>query len=99
MVCRKTNDAIRLYGNDCGNRPAGPSAIETQEFDLLLCNMTVERERDGYTVVRAIRDVNPRCLTIILTEAPHLESAIEGSICRLLIMVRRISAGLPFPAG
>jgi CheY-like chemotaxis protein len=45
--------------------------IEAQEFDLLLCDLNVERERDGYTVVRAMRDVNPRCITIILTGYPR----------------------------
>jgi DNA-binding NtrC family response regulator len=52
--------------------------IEAQEFDLLLCDLNVERERDGYTVVRAMRQVHPRCVTIILTGYPDLESAIEG---------------------
>ena len=52
--------------------------IEAQEFDLLLCDLNVERERDGYTVVRTMREVHPRCITIILTGYPDLESAIEG---------------------
>ena len=52
--------------------------IEAQDFDLLLCDLNVERERDGYTVVRAMREVHPRCVTIILTGYPDLESAIEG---------------------
>jgi DNA-binding NtrC family response regulator len=52
--------------------------INSQEFDLLLCDLNIERERDGYTVVRSMREVNPRCITIILTGHPDLESAIEG---------------------
>jgi two-component system, NtrC family, response regulator HydG len=52
--------------------------IEAQEFDLLLCDLNVERERDGYTVVRRMREVHPRCVTIILTGYPDLESAIDG---------------------
>jgi DNA-binding NtrC family response regulator len=52
--------------------------IEAQEFDLLLCDLNLERERDGYTVVRAMREAHPRCVTIILTGYPDLESAIEG---------------------
>ena len=52
--------------------------IEAQEFDLLLCDLNIERERDGYTVVRAMREVHPRCVTIILTGYPDLESAVEG---------------------
>jgi DNA-binding NtrC family response regulator len=52
--------------------------IEAQDFDLLLCDLNLERERDGYTVIRAMRDVHPRCVTVILTGHPDLESAMEG---------------------
>jgi DNA-binding NtrC family response regulator len=52
--------------------------IEAQEFDLLLCDLNIEQKRDGYTVVRAMREINPRCITIILTGYPDMESAIEG---------------------
>jgi two-component system, NtrC family, response regulator HydG len=52
--------------------------IEAQQFDLLLCDLNIEQKRDGYTVVRAMREVNPRCTTIILTGYPDMESAIEG---------------------
>jgi two-component system, NtrC family, response regulator HydG len=52
--------------------------IETQEFDLLLSDLNIERESDGLDVVRAIRKVNPNCVTIILTAYPGTESAIES---------------------
>jgi two-component system response regulator RegA len=52
--------------------------IRTQEFDLLLCDLNIEHERDGYTVVRAMREVNSNCVTIILTGYPDMESAEEG---------------------
>jgi DNA-binding NtrC family response regulator len=52
--------------------------IEAQEFDLLLCDLNIERQRDGYAVIRAMREVHPRCVTIILTGHPDLESALEG---------------------
>lgn len=52
--------------------------IRKQEFDLLLCDLNIERERDGYEVIRAMRDTNPECLTIILTGFPEEESAEEG---------------------
>ena len=52
--------------------------IEAQEFDLLLCDLNIEQKRDGYTVVRTMREVNPRCITIILTGYPDMETAIEG---------------------
>lgn len=52
--------------------------IQTTEFDLLLCDLNIEREGDGYEVVRAIQKVNPTCVTMILTGNPGLESAREG---------------------
>jgi DNA-binding NtrC family response regulator len=52
--------------------------IRNQEFDLLVCDLNIEHERDGYTVVRAMREVNPNCVTIVLTGHPDMESAEEG---------------------
>ncbi len=52
--------------------------IASHEFDLLLCDLNIEREGDGYEVVRAIREVNPACVVIVLTGYPGLESAVEG---------------------
>lgn len=52
--------------------------VETQAFDILVCDLNVEREGDGYEVIRAIRHKNPRCVVIVLTGFPALSSAIEG---------------------
>lgn len=52
--------------------------IRNLEFDLLLCDLNIECEADGYEVVRAMREANPECIVIILTGYPGLESAIEG---------------------
>jgi DNA-binding NtrC family response regulator len=52
--------------------------IHTQEFDLLLCDLNIERESDGLEVVKAIRKVNPNCVIIILTAYPGTESALES---------------------
>jgi DNA-binding response OmpR family regulator len=52
--------------------------IKRHEFDLLLCDLNIERERDGYEVIRAMRASNPRCVTIVLTAFPDMQSAIEG---------------------
>ncbi|HJT70149.1 MAG TPA: response regulator [Terriglobales bacterium] len=53
-------------------------AIQGRQFDLLLTDLNIEREGDGYEVIRAIRNVNPRCVTIVLTGHPDVESAVEG---------------------
>ena len=52
--------------------------IRTQQFDILLCDLNIERESDGYEVVRAMQQLNPSCETIVLTGYPAVESAVEG---------------------
>jgi DNA-binding response OmpR family regulator len=52
--------------------------IRKQEFDLLLSDLNIEGERDGYNIVRAMRKVNPNCINIVLTGFPDEESAAEG---------------------
>ncbi len=52
--------------------------IQNQHFDLLLSDLNIDRVGDGFRVVRAMRDVNPQCVAIILTGYPSLETAIEG---------------------
>lgn len=52
--------------------------VKINEYDLLLCDLNIEREGDGFKVVRAIRQVNPRCVVVILTAFPGVESAVEG---------------------
>jgi len=52
--------------------------IDQHEFDILLCDLNLERENDGFNVVRAMQAKNPRCATLILTAYPAVESAVEG---------------------
>jgi DNA-binding NtrC family response regulator len=52
--------------------------IEKQEFDFLPCDLNIEREGDGYDVIRAMQKKQPRCETIVLTGYPTMNSAIEG---------------------
>jgi DNA-binding response OmpR family regulator len=52
--------------------------IRTQEFDLLLCDLNIESEADGYNVIRAMREANPSCVTIVLTGHPDAETEAEG---------------------
>ncbi len=52
--------------------------ISSQNFDALICDLKIQEPRDGYTVVRAIRQVNRKCVVIILTGYPDVETAVEG---------------------
>jgi DNA-binding NtrC family response regulator len=52
--------------------------IQTQEFDLLLCDLRIERENDGLEVISVMRETNPQCVTIVLTGYPNQESQEEA---------------------
>lgn len=52
--------------------------IKQSEFDLLLSDLNIEGERDGYNVIRAMRQANPNCVNIVLTGYPDEHSAAEG---------------------
>src|SRR4051812_12982081 len=52
--------------------------IRTREFDLLLCDLNVDGVRNGFEVIRAMQEMNPNCLKIILTGHPDLQSEEEG---------------------
>ena len=52
--------------------------IHEQEFDILLCDLNIERESDGYDVIRAMQRQHPHCVTMVLTAYPAIESAVEG---------------------
>ena len=54
------------------------SEISKHRIDLLLCDLNLEREHDGFEVVRAMRDVNSDAVVIILTAYPDVDSAIQG---------------------
>jgi DNA-binding NtrC family response regulator len=52
--------------------------IRAQEFDILLSDLNIENPEDGYVVVRAIREINPNCVAIILTGHPGFDSVVQG---------------------
>ena len=54
------------------------SEIRKHEFDVLLSDLNIGSERDGFDVVKAMRQTHPRCVTILLTGYPAFETAVEG---------------------
>ncbi len=54
------------------------SKINERPYDVLVSDLNIGEAGDGYAVVREVRRVNPRCVTIILTGYPAFESAVEG---------------------
>jgi DNA-binding NtrC family response regulator len=79
---RETLAAIlRRYGftiTVAGTVSDALAEIRKQQFDLLLCDLNIESENDGYQVIHAIKAIDPACVTVVLTGCPQLESAIGG---------------------
>jgi ActR/RegA family two-component response regulator len=54
------------------------AAMKAGHFDILLSDINVSEDGDGFTVVRAMREANPECVTILLTGYPGFETALEA---------------------
>ena len=52
--------------------------ISTQKFDVLLSDLNINDPRDGFSVVKAARAANPRCVAILLTGYPDFDSEKES---------------------
>jgi DNA-binding NtrC family response regulator len=54
------------------------SEISRSRFDVLLSDLNIGEEGDGFLVVSAMRRSQPKCVTVILTGYPGFETAVEG---------------------
>jgi DNA-binding response OmpR family regulator len=52
--------------------------IDTEPFDILLCDLHMPGAGDGYTVVSAMRHKNPDALTLVLSGYPALKEAMAA---------------------
>lgn len=52
--------------------------ITSRTFDVLISDLNIGEPGDGFTVVSAMRRVQPQCLTFILTGYPALETALKA---------------------
>ena len=52
--------------------------ISSYNFDVLLSDLNIGEPRDGFLVVKAARAANPRCVAILLTGYPDLDSEKES---------------------
>ena len=52
--------------------------IQTSRFDVLLSDLNIGEEGDGFRIVSAMRSAQPRCVNVILTGYPALESAVQA---------------------
>lgn len=58
--------------------PEALEAIHKREFDVLLSDLNISHPADGFTVVGAMRSVQPNCVTLILTGYPAFETALQA---------------------
>jgi DNA-binding NtrC family response regulator len=49
--------------------------LKIQDFDVLLCDLNIEHEGDGFKVLEAMRAINPSCVSIFITAYPVIETA------------------------
>ncbi len=52
--------------------------ISAVSFDVLVADLNIHREGDGFLVITAMRRAQPRCKNFILTGYPGLENAIRA---------------------
>jgi two-component system response regulator RegA len=62
----------------CATVPEAIEAINTNKFDVLISDLNVGEPGDGFTVVSAMRRVQPQVITFILTGYPDFESALKA---------------------
>ena len=56
--------------------PEALNLINAQKFDVLISDLNIGEPGDGFTVVSAMRRVQPEAATFILTGYPDFESAL-----------------------
>src|SRR5437764_10027161 len=62
----------------CATVPEAIEAINSTKFDVLISDLNVGEPGDGFTVVSAMRRVQPHVITFILTGYPDFDSALKA---------------------
>ena len=58
--------------------PEALSEIRSHKFDILLSDLNIGEDGDGFTVIRAMRKAHPKCVAILLTGYPGFESSLQA---------------------
>ncbi len=58
--------------------PEALGEIRNSRFDVLLSDLNISEAGDGFRIVRAMRQSQPHCVTVILTGYPALEPAADA---------------------
>src|SRR5512140_678203 len=73
--------SLRLKGYEVtatGTVAEALAAMQKQQFDVLIADLNIGQPGDGFTVVSAMRRVQPDAVTLILTGYPAFETALEA---------------------
>jgi ActR/RegA family two-component response regulator len=52
--------------------------INCMHYDVLLCDLNIEKPADGFVVISAMRYAQPECISLVLTAYPSFENAMEA---------------------
>jgi len=52
--------------------------INSMLYDVLLCDLNIEKPGDGFVVISAMRYAQPHCVSLVLTAYPSFENAMEA---------------------
>lgn len=52
--------------------------VNSTHYDVLLCDLNIEKPGDGFVVISAMRYTQPDCLGFVLTAYPSFENAMEA---------------------
>src|ERR1035437_8394905 len=67
--------------------------IAAHPFDVLMANLNIGQQGDGYTVASAMRRTHPNCIIFILTGYPAIEAALRAISSQLdEVLVKPMSA-------
>jgi DNA-binding response OmpR family regulator len=72
---------LKLHGFDvtiAANVTEAIQEISRRNFDVLISDLNIGNPGDGFTVVSAMRRVQPSCVTLILTGFPAFETALQA---------------------
>jgi DNA-binding NtrC family response regulator len=61
-----------------GSVPEALLEINSHSFDVLLSDLNIGEEGDGFLVVSAMRHLQPDCINLILTGYPAFETALQA---------------------
>jgi ActR/RegA family two-component response regulator len=52
--------------------------INCLRYDVLLCDLNIEKPGDGFAVIGAMRYAQPHCISLVLTAYPSFENAMQA---------------------